>query len=207
MMGSHDDAINAALLALGAALTELHPDPDKADGARFVLQQLRADDTQSLVDLQDKQVSITGDVLIQLLIAAIKVPLLESQKADALSCRDASWDRLRKARTIMKKPGRHDAKARQALFSLGLVGEDAGKGGNRVNHRAIASHYHLLRTGGNYFENGKLIGVKPHSFTDAFNAIGKRYSPDKELDWDSLVKACRRKKIPLKKKAEVYPVD
>jgi hypothetical protein len=200
-MMTHDDAVTAALTALGNVLTQDHPDTDQTAAARFVLQQLRNGQSETLS--QDAAVSIPSSVLIQLLTDALKVPALVAAKANAEERADGLWGIWRKARAIMKKRGKHDDKVRDAMFQMGLVGEVAGKGGNRVDHRGMASHYHLLRTGGHHFENGELIAVQPHSFNDAVVAIEARYG----IDWESLKRESRRQKFTLMKKAEVYPVD
>ncbi len=205
---NHDGAINAALLALGSTLTERHPDHDQAAAARFVLQQIRSG--QSEVLAQDATVVIPANVLLQLLIDALKVPALEAEKSAAEKESTDLWNKWAAVKRFMREDAPHSKKQSIALERLGLIGNEAGKGGSRRNnrgirrnYRAIAGHYHLLRTGGHHFKNGKLIAVEPHSFIDAVKVIEFDY----EIDWRALVKGCQRNGITLEKKADVYPID
>lgn len=73
---NHDDAVNAALLALAEAMTANWPAQDQPAAARFILQQLRAGDRESLVDVAGKQVTLSGAALIQLVVDAMRAPEL-----------------------------------------------------------------------------------------------------------------------------------
>lgn len=201
---AHDDAVNAALLVLGAALVERHPDPNPAAGAQFVLQQLRAGQVEAIPGLADRTLSIRADVLLALVGEAMRVPVLEEQLRQC-EASSAGWLGLwNSARKIMKKPGKpHDKRTRLALFELGLIGEESGQGKSRVDHRGIADHYFLLRKGGHYWSDvGTLDRIEPHGHDAAVQMIEKRYS----IDWDTLVRGCARKGIAIKTKAEVFPI-
>lgn len=199
---THDEAVNAALFALGAALTKGWPETDPAAAARLVLQQMG--DVSSLMDLNDKPVTISGAALMQLVRAAIRAPNLAESLRQSEAEADEFWGRWESARKIMKKPGKpHDTRARLALFELGLIGEEAGQGKSRVDHHGIAAHYALLRTGGHYWGGGgALERVGPHGHHAAVQMIEARY----RIEWETLRRGCLRKGIKLCTKAEVYPI-
>ena len=207
---NHDGAVHAALLALAEAfeadmrrrgVTAAFEEQSR-HVPRFVLD-LILRNQRELLGVDNETVTLPAPVLVQLVADAMKVPVLKAQKAAAQKEADDLWNQWAAAKRFMREDAPHDKKQRIALSMLGLIGNEANKGGDRRNHRGIAAHYYLLRTGGNYFEKGELIAVKPHSFIDAVEAIRARY----KIDWAALVKACQRKGIRLVKKAEVFPVD
>lgn len=137
--------------------------------------------------------------------ARIDQQALEQAQASA----DASWERLDSGATLMQprldsdgKVIRHDARLRSAAFELGLIGENAGEGGSRVDHEMIADHYYTLRTGGIWPtpEGGQYL--EPHGHDDAVTIIETAHG----VAWDSLRRAWRGKGIKVSTKAEVFPI-
>jgi hypothetical protein len=200
---THDEAVNAALTALAEALTDGWPDTDPAAAARFVLQQVRTGQDEALGEVAGKGVTVAGAVLLRLVADAIQGVEREHQVLAAESRANDLFLRLASAMKIMRRPGKpHDKKARLALYELGLVGEIAGQGGERVNHRVIAMQYDLLRRGG-YGINaaGALEYIPPHGHLEAAKIIEARHG----VDFESLQRQCRRKRIPIRTRSTTYP--
>lgn len=54
-----------------------------------------------------------------------------------------------------------------ALYQLGLTGEENGEGRTKNAHIEAAELYYLLRTGGDIVENGKIQSIEARSHADA----------------------------------------
>lgn len=107
---NHDDAVNAALLALAEAMTANWPAQDQPAAARFILQQLRAGDRESLVDVAGKQVALSGTALIQLVVDAMRAPELNDNLNRATAESDGFLIGWKKYRAPIKARNRKNQK-------------------------------------------------------------------------------------------------
>lgn len=212
MIPNHDDAVNAALLAIAKAFQAGKPGQEEwpaesvEERARFILQELGNEGQReghvATVEDRAEAVSLPVAVVVRLMLDAMKVPgLVEGKNAMVAELR-AVHELFRSARKIMN--GRrlsHDKRQRKALFELGLIGEKGGAGAARVNHRRIADHYFALRRGDPKVRwEGEVL--TPHSHNEAVQVIFDRHG----IDWDALLRSCRNKGIKVRTEAEVFPI-
>ncbi len=131
--------------------------------------------------------------------ARITRQALEHAKASADSC----WERVDSAARIMRSRSiSHDKRLSKAAFELGLVGENAGEGSSRVDHKMIADHYYTLRTRGMWPAAEGDQRLEPHSHDDAVTIVETAH----KIGWDSLRRAWRRKGIEVSINAEIFPI-
>jgi hypothetical protein len=205
---NHNDAVTAALIALGDALTQRHPEADQTASARFVLQQISTNQAGTLADISDAPVTIPAPVLIQLVADAIRAPVLEAQKADAEKINRAWLKRWFEARAFMKTDVPTSKKYSVVLEKWGMIGNESGKGGSRrwknrpaKDYARMARHYFALREGKKdaMFE-GQIF--EPHSHHDAVMIIEQAY----QIGWDEFKRHCTEKNIFLDKKSRLFPI-
>ncbi|SIQ61541.1 hypothetical protein [Marinobacterium stanieri] len=139
----------------------------------------------------------------RLVEAAEGYPRFKQLAQDAKEEADNARTRISEARQIMRSDGKHRDRMAKALSYLGLIGDDHGRGHERVDHQHIASHYYALRMGHHWHENGELVALDAHSHQDAVDVICEAYDIG---SWETLRHACKNKGIPLRARAECYPV-
>jgi hypothetical protein len=204
----HDDAVNAALLALAHAQLDSmgefpggHPTSEEyLATAKWILEQIRVD---GQIEFRAPQSAmLPADALLRLVADAIGLPSLQDALARERSELDGLWETWKQARDVdMKRPTEtHHQRAHAALFRLGLVGKRGGEGKTKRDNRLIVMTYNTLRVGGHVFNgDGILERVETHDRAAAVAKIEEWYS----ISWDSFTRDCRRKRIHIPDDEEI----
>lgn len=208
-----------AIKALVAAYKKRHSESEPQNEevlTRYVLQAVNnphgAKNLSATLDDSPGLVQLKPSDFIELLQMAMQAEALLVQLKNSQSEADGMIKLWNGAKQVLD--GKHGGENRKnryadALYQLGLTGEENGEGRTKNAHIEAAELYYLLRTGGDIVENGKLQSIEARSHADAVLFVEHKF----KTEWESLVRAWSRikqktgKTIRPSYKAEVYPIN
>lgn len=208
-----------AIKALVAAYKKRHSESEPQNEevlTRYVLQAVNnphgAKNLSATLDDSPGLVQLKPSDFIELLQMAMQAEALLVQLKNSQSEADGMIKLWNGAKQVLD--GKHGGGNRKdryanALYQLGLTGEENGEGRTKNAHIEAAELYYLLRTGGDIVENGKIQSIEARSHADAVLFVEQEF----KTEWESLVRAWSRikqktgKTIRPSYKAEVYPIN
>lgn len=207
-----------AIKALVAAYKKRHSEYELQNEevlTRYVLQEVNnphgAKNLSAILDDSPGFVQLKPSEIIELLQMSMQADALLVQLKNSQSEADGMiklWNGAKQVLDGKRGGGNRKDRYADALYQLGLTGEQNGEGRTKNAHIEAAELYFLLRTGGHIVKNGKLQLIEARSHADAVQLVEQEF----KTEWESLERAWSRikqktgKTIRPSYQAEVYPI-